>query len=182
MSRNIITQEEFIDRVTKIFPDYDFSEAVYKGIDEKVEVKCKHGIWWQKPHELFKGFSACKECQKEKRKNTMITRYGYETPFNSEEVRKKSQRTMIERYGAKTPFESKKLKEKIYQTMIKKYGDKNPFKSKAVRDKQRKTMKKKYGVEYPLQNKEFVEKSKKTCIKRYGVENPSQIKKEKNSE
>ena len=25
------TQKEFIDRVTKIFPEYDFSKAIYKG-------------------------------------------------------------------------------------------------------------------------------------------------------
>ena len=47
------TQKEFIDRVTKIFPEYDFSKAIYKGCYEKVLVGCKHGYWWGKTGRLI---------------------------------------------------------------------------------------------------------------------------------
>jgi len=68
-----ISQEEFIDRVKKIYGNkYDFSNAVYKTSKEKVKVICNtHGEFLTTPSTLFNG-SACKKCGYEQQIKTKI--------------------------------------------------------------------------------------------------------------
>jgi very-short-patch-repair endonuclease len=86
----------------------------------------------------------------------------------------KQRETMIEKYGCESPLQVFEIKSKVYETNLKKYGFVNPSKNAEVKGKQRKTMIDKYGVEYASQSKEILEKIKQTNLERYGVENYSQ--------
>lgn len=57
-----ITQSEFNNKVSKLFPDYDFSKCIYINSKTKVEVLCrKHGSFFVIPESLFKGHG-CPTC------------------------------------------------------------------------------------------------------------------------
>ena len=56
------TQEKFIEEVSKLHPEYDFSKVEYINNKTKVEVICdKHGSFFSTPTDLLKG-SGCKIC------------------------------------------------------------------------------------------------------------------------
>jgi len=107
---------------------------------------------------------------KEKRKKTMLNRYGVNNPAHSKELIEKRKQTMIDRYGVEYPFQSNEVKEKIKQTYLKKYGVDHSTKSKLVKEKMKKTMLNRYGVEYASQSEDIKEKKRQTCLIRYGVE------------
>ena len=88
MSRKF-TQEEFIDKVSKIFPEYDFSRSVYIGSSIKVEVGCRHGYWWSRPSDLYNGHTGCKKCKTEKTQKTNIKKYGSVCSLHCQEVHEK---------------------------------------------------------------------------------------------
>jgi len=51
-----LTQNQFIERVTKLHPEYDFSESVYKSNRTKVKLKCnKHGYIYKYAQDLMRG-------------------------------------------------------------------------------------------------------------------------------
>jgi len=59
----ILTQEEFIERVTNIFNNkYDYSETIYTKSDDKIKIICKeHGIFEQRAFSHMRG-SGCPKC------------------------------------------------------------------------------------------------------------------------
>ncbi|MDR2436603.1 MAG: hypothetical protein LBD17_00810 [Endomicrobium sp.] len=83
----------------------------------------------------------------------------------SEESIQKRRKTLLERYGNEKWIN----REKIKQTCLERYGVEHSFQSDNNKSKSRKTMQEKYGVEYPAQSKELIEKQKLTCKEKYGV-------------
>lgn len=129
----------------------------------------------------------------QKRKETCVDKYGFETPMRNDEVKQKVASTCLERYGVPCSLMAKEVKEKTKETCLQKYGVDNWFKSSEIQSKIRQTNLERYGVENPMQNdaiknkvfetnlerygfksaiqsKEIQEKSKKICMDRYGVE------------
>lgn len=54
--------EEFIKKVEKIFPQYDYSNVEYINNKTKVCVICpEHGEFWSRPNDLLSGYG-CKKC------------------------------------------------------------------------------------------------------------------------
>lgn len=68
------TTEEFITNSLLIHGNshYDYSDVIYKGIFEKVKIKClvHNLVFYQTPHKHLQG-QGCKECGKEKTKNSI---------------------------------------------------------------------------------------------------------------
>ena len=170
-----MSQEKFLERATKIFPNYDYSKSIYINANEKVEIGCEHGYWWIRANDLFHGHTGCKECKKIITQKTNIEKYGSVCSLHCQEVHEKVKDTMIERYGAEYSFNSPELQEKIRKTMIDKYGVEKPWMNPQFHEKQKNTMLERYGVEYATQSQEFLNKQKETNLIRYGVENPSSL-------
>lgn len=120
----------------------------------------------------------------EKRKRTMIERYGT-TSYNNSEKRKA---TCTERYGVDNVCKldeianSKDRLNKITTTCLERYGVSKASKLQEVKDKIRHTFLQRYGVRSVSQlpgvgekisksrsSKESIRKSEETCMKRYGV-------------
>jgi hypothetical protein len=56
------TTDEFLTEVSKLFPQYDFSNVTYKNAHTKISVSCPvHGSFMIKPNTILSG-SGCGEC------------------------------------------------------------------------------------------------------------------------
>lgn len=77
---------------------------------------------------------------KEKRKNTMISKYGVEHPFHLVDIKNKMKESNIKKYGAENPFQCEKFKEKIKNTMNERYKVNYPSQSKEIKEKMMKTL------------------------------------------
>lgn len=99
------------------------------------------------------------------------------------QIRDKIKETNLSKYGVENPFQSEFIKDKIKATNLEKYGVTNPSLSDEIKLKKIQSCKSHFGVEYPFQSDIVKEKVVKTCIERYGVENVSQLEtvKEKKS-
>jgi hypothetical protein len=90
----------------------------------------------------------------EKRKESMVERYGVEHSLQSEDIKNKTMKNNSNKYGHENPFQVQKFKEKANDSMIEKYGVKHSFEREEVREKSRNTCLERYGTEYVSQNKE----------------------------
>jgi len=108
---------------------------------------------------------------KNKRKNTMLERYGVENAAQSKFLMDKQRRTCLKNYGYENPSKSEEIKNKKRITCLENYGVENPLQSDKVKEKTKKTMLNKYGVENPFQSEEIKNKIKKTNLKKYNTEN-----------
>ena len=92
----------------------------------------KKGMKPQKPRKL-KNYIKIEEKIKitpeeiqEKKKVTMLEKYGVEYTFQSKEIQRKIKETMIERYGVENVGQSFEIQQKKKNTLIEKYGVENP--------------------------------------------------------
>lgn len=97
---------------------------------------------------------------KNKRKQTMLNKYGNEYAISSEEVRQKCKSSTLKHFGVECIFQSKEVQSKIKETLVKKYNITNPYNIPHVQEK--------------ANSKESREKMKQTCLNHYGVESPLQ--------
>lgn len=117
-----------------------------------------------------------RNCITEKRKSSLMDRYGVDKISSIPCSAEKRKKTNLEKYGVENPFASKEIQKKIKTTFKKKYGFENPQQSPEIKEKIKKTNIEKYGVPVALQNKKVKQKQIETFLRKYGVENPSQIK------
>lgn len=113
-----------------------------------------------------------KEIQ-EKRKQTMLERYGVEYITQSAEGLEKIKNTKRQKYGKDF---NKKITDKTRKTTLERYGKKSAMQLEKFKEKSKQTCLEKYGTEYSFQATSIKEKIKKICLERYGVENFSQSK------
>ena len=99
----------------------------------------------------------------------------YKCSVNSPEWKEKKRETMIERYGIENAFEKGKLRNEFEEKNLERYGVRFPIASEEVRNKAKATCLENYGVEYSLQSDVIQDKIKDTLIERYGVENPCDV-------
>ena len=104
-----------------------------------------------------------------KREKTCLEKYGCKHALQNKKVREKISQTNLEKYGASAPLQSDEIKIKIKQTCLERYGFENPNQSQIVKDKKKKTFLKKYGVDHPWKNKQIRDKLEKTNLKKYNV-------------
>lgn len=79
----------------------------------------------------------------------------------------KRKRTLIEKYGVDNVFKSDEIKKKIKDVCLEKYGVEHGMKSDVNKQKMLNTREKKYGSK----SYHNIEKMKKTCLEKYGVDN-----------
>jgi hypothetical protein len=107
---------------------------------------------------------------KEKRRKSVIEKYGVDNIAKLDETKKKQESTNLERYGTKSSFQNKDVKNKWKYTIQKKLGVSHISKSQVIKDKISKTIENRYGVDHYSKTDEFKEKIKNTNNKKYGVD------------
>ena len=152
---NKLTTELFLERVKnanlEMYLKCDYTNTIYVTINKKVLVTCRdHGPFEVWPGDHMKGMSGCIQCILEKRKKTMIKKYGVDNFF--------------------------KRKDLVDSAMLKKHGVKNPGLMDDHISKMIKTNKEKYGIEWSSQHPDVVESRISTNLNKYGAKNPSQNK------
>ena len=99
--------------------------------------------------------------------------------INSEEFKEKRKKSMLNRYGVENAMHSETLKEKQKNAVLSSTGYINPSQSPEVREKIKKTNLEKYGTEQFLSSDYAREKIKQTSIEKYGVDNVFRLEKNK---
>ena len=64
----------------------------------------------------------CSQCTVDKRRATMIARYGVANALHSTEIKERKDKTCLDKYGTVNPCQHKDIKKKRIQTNLKKYG------------------------------------------------------------
>ena len=103
-----------------------------------------------------------------KRKETSIQRYGYESPSQSPIVKQKCLETFMSKYGCSCSLQNPDVKKKCEQTCIERYGTDNPMESPIVQERYKQTCKERYGVEWASQLDCVKQKAKEACENKYG--------------
>ena len=130
---------------------------------------------------------------KEKKKETILEKYGTEHYSQTNEVKNKKKETCLKKYGVENPSQLEEFKSKRKETMLEKYGVENAMLLEEFKDKikqcwkdktedqkndiverKKETMLENYGVEHYSQTEEYSNKVKETSLKKYGVEHYSQ--------
>ena len=88
---------------------------------------------------------SCNDCKNIKAHDTLVKKYGVDTPDKVEGAAEKQKATNLERYGVENVFASNEIKKKIAETNLKKYGDTCPNRTEAVQKKRMATCIRKYG-------------------------------------
>lgn len=181
--------------------DYDYSQVEYVNLKTPVTLVCKkHGVFTKKPAGLKKG-AGCPVCSKErkiqkmkasyskedyqkraeKRRKTMIEKYGVENPMQIASVQKKHQKSVLDHYGVDNPRKSQEIVDRGRETCLEKYGATHYHKSDEAKAHMREIMTERYGVDnYMKSDAHFLtlesalEKSRQTQLERYGAEHYSQ--------
>lgn len=96
---------------------------------------------------------------REKAKETYLSKYGYTSPTMSEEVKEKTRQTNLTRLGVEYPMQSEEVKQKSLETIQSKYNVRNVFQAKPIKDKIKSTNLNRYGVENVSQNGEIKTKA-----------------------
>ena len=140
---------------------------------------------------------------KERKKETILDRYGKEYYSQTEEYLERVIKTNQEKYNCDWALQNEDIRIKVKQTCLDKYGVENYSQTEEYKEKVKQTNLDRYGVEYSSQNKliynkiiktnlenygeecyfqtdEFKNKSKQTCQEKYGCDYPMQNKDIKN--
>lgn len=110
---------------------------------------------------------------KEKRKKTVLEKYGVDNIAKSQDIKKKQEQTNIERWGHKSSFQNEEVRERWKTTIEEKYGVDHYFKTDEFKEKTREFSLEKYGVDHPSKSKEVQNKISQTNIEKYGVDHIS---------
>lgn len=113
-------------------------------------------------------------CIKQKRRDSVMLKYGKEYVSQLDFVKEKVVATNLEKYGTVCGLQSEDIHKKSLETMQEKYGCDHPMHSKEIKDRVKNTCLERYGVENPFLKDEFMQKAKTTTFERYGTEHPMQ--------
>lgn len=118
---------------------------------------------------------------KEKRKKTLLERYGTTDLFsindnagrkksNSKEGREKAKQTLLKNRGVTSTWKLQKTKDTIKKTNLEKYGETCYFKTDEFKEKLKGHNIEKYGVENYFNSEDYKIKSKEVSLKKYNSE------------
>lgn len=114
------------------------------------------------------GNYVCRDCSYLKAEQTKITRYG-DVYFKTDEFKEKRKNTLIDKYGVESPLQNEEIVEKIRKTNLQKYGYENVSQVPEIREKIKQTNIIRFGVETPSKNSEVKEKIYNTNLQKYGA-------------
>lgn len=93
---------------------YDYSGVLYKNNSTKVSIICSiHGEFYQSPNNHVSKNQDCPRCEKQKRINTCLEKYGVAHPMKSDQVKKKLKQVFINNYGVDNPSSVPEIRQKI---------------------------------------------------------------------
>lgn len=141
--------------------------GVSPSTSEKVKLKAKLSA---EAH--YGGFGFASEEISNQIKQTMIEKYGVESPMQCAELKEKAVETNIDKYGVANPLASPSIRAKGQQTSLKRYGTEFPSQSAEVKSKVACTSNQRYGVDSVFQSAEIQSKIKATLMDTYNVDNP----------
>jgi hypothetical protein len=95
---------------------------------------------------------------KEKRRKTVLSKYGVDNISKSDDVKKKQESTNLKRYGCKSSFQNEDVRKKWKQNVNKKWGVDHVFQLNDIKQKSKSTSLLKYGTEHFVQSKNYIEK------------------------
>ena len=101
----------------------------------------------------------------EKKKQTMLVKFGVDHPMHSDVFRDKQKQTLIDHYGVDNPFKSDEVKAIMKVTFIQKYGVDNPSKDSAVIEQ----IRAKAVSRYETNKDEILSKRRATSLHTFGV-------------
>ena len=110
----------------------------------------------------------------EKRKQTVINKYGVTNINDVPEFQQKKKENNLKKYGTEWPMQSDEVQLKFKATNQERYGVDHPMALPYFQDKRKETLFENYGVETPILNDEIRKKTIKTNVERYGCEFPLQ--------
>lgn len=172
-----VTKDAFLQRAREKHGDvYDYSQVEYVNTNHRVKIVCpRHGVFEQTPARHMAG-AGCpnKECVVERRRKTMLERYGVETPSESLEIREKRRKTMLERYNVENPMQVAAFRESHAETCRERFGSDTPLGSSVVREKIIATMIAKHGGAGAMCDASVRKKSVRTNLEKRGVQNVMQ--------
>lgn len=128
-----------------------------KGSAIKVKIQCDYcGKEYEKSwrnylvenQDSYIHKDCCNDCKKYKIQEVTQKRYGVNSVFQLDGIKKKIASTNIEKYGVDNPFAADEIKEKIIETNIAKFGFASPLQSQEIKEKMKATCQRKYGVDY----------------------------------
>jgi hypothetical protein len=132
-------------------------------------------IWHWVNH--VSGYVYCIECGINRVSFNMSWSDGYKKfcsnkcSSNNRDLKNKKKNTLLERYGVDHYSKTKEYVDKVKSTSISRYGVDNFAKTDEFVQKSKKTFMDRYGVDSYTKTPEYLEKSKSTCLSRYGVDN-----------
>lgn len=99
-----------------------------------------------------------KQITNDRRKKTVLERYGVESVMQSAEVVSSFKGKCIEKYGVDNPAKLIEVQQKMEKTNLERYGTKSPAQNKEIQQKVAKTTTDRYGYSSILENPDFREK------------------------
>jgi len=114
------------------------------------------------------------QCQKDKREETMLFKYGSKSALKLDKFKNKMIETNNERYGVSNVLLVKEFKEKALETLFNNYGVLYPSQNEVIKERMINSFNEHFGCDNPSQSEEIKQKKIKTTEKNYGVQNPSQ--------
>lgn len=111
---------------------------------------------------------------KNKKRETCLKHWGSDSHMSSSRGYANYKAVIKSRYGYENPFQDEEVKDTIRQTCLDRYGVVWASKSDAVKNRTSETMMDRYGGNGPMCSEEVRKKSRTTCLVRYGVENYAQ--------
>lgn len=107
------------------------------------------------------------KCQKQKREEVMLKKYGVRDNSKLKSTIIKRKETLLIRYGVDNPMKSKQIQDKAKNTILKRYGVENVMQSENIKHKYNNSMIEKYGVKWAMQNQDIFEKLNQTLFNKY---------------
>lgn len=156
-----ISREEFLKKYEIKFSTFNRLQRKYKFKKDK--------------QELYK-------LREQRRKESMILKYGVTTPYalesvqnnsRTEEANEKRKSTNLKKYGVENPLQSEEIKKKIKSTNLEKYGVLNVSQSEEIKKRIANTNNERYGAECVLQSGTSIRNDiENKWIEKYNKDNP----------
>ena len=147
--------------------DISFKERIWywvNNINREYLCKCgKKTTFYKNWKDGYRKYCSPKCAQtdsstKNKRKKTVLEKYGVDNIAKLEETKLKQEKTNLKKWGYKSSFQNEYVREKWKKNIKDKFGVEHVFQLKSIKDKSRKTSLEKWGVEHFVQSDEYKEK------------------------
>lgn len=162
--------EEVIRLCKEQMPELILKAETYVNVNTKaVFIDPVHGEFLAMPKEVYLYSKGHPATRLDRRKKTMMERYGVDNPRKSPVFQEKYKKTCLERYGVENASMLEETHNKIKETTLAKYGCEHYVQTEQHQQSMKEHNLQKYGKEHYYQTDEFREKAKAFYLEKYGV-------------